>query len=76
LSNLRLIYGIGKFTEAVIKEQGFKTIEDLTDHCRFGIKAKKILKILNSCKYNQLIDNIEYWFSKSHPLVLFSSSFQ
>ncbi len=75
LSNLRLIYGIGKFTEVILKEQGFRTIEDLTGHNRFGSKAKKILNIINSCKYNQLIESIEYWFPKSHPLVLFSSSF-
>lgn len=75
LSNLRLIYGIGNSTEAVLKEQGFKTIEDLTGHNRFGEKAKKILHTINSCKYNQLIECIEYWFPRSHPLVLFSSSF-
>ncbi len=75
LSNLRLIYGIGEFTEVILKKQGFKTIEDLTGHIRFGRKAKKILNIINSCKYNKLIENIEYWFPKSHPLVLYSSSF-
>ncbi len=75
LSNLRLIYGIGNSTETVLKKQGFRTIEDLVNHDRFGRKAKKILHTINSCKYNQLIESIEYWFPKSHPLVLFSSSF-
>lgn len=75
LSNFRLIYGIGELTEVILKEQGYRTIEDLIGHYRFGEKAKEFLDIINSCKYNQLINNIEHWFPKSHPLVLFSSSF-
>jgi len=75
LSNFRLIYGIGELNEIILKEKGYRTIEDLMGHYRFGEKAKEFLNIINSCKYNQLINNIEHWFPKSHPLVLFSSSF-
>jgi len=32
LSDLKLIYGIGEVTEWILKEEGYKTIEDLTEH--------------------------------------------
>ncbi len=75
LSDLKLIYGIGEVTERILKEEGCKTIEDLTEHPRFGSQAIEFLKILDKCDTCQIVDWIAHWFPKSHPLILYSSSF-
>ncbi len=73
LSDLKLIYGIGEVTERILKEEGYKTIEDITEHPRFSSEAKRFLKILNKCDTCQIVDWIGHWFPKSHPLILYSS---
>ncbi|MDI6734789.1 MAG: zinc-finger domain-containing protein [bacterium] len=73
LSNLKLIYGIGEVTERILKEEGYKTIEDLTEHPRFGSESIKFLKILNKRDTCQIVDWIAHWLPKSHPLILYSS---
>lgn len=75
LSNLKLIYGVGDLTECILKNEGYKTIEDLTNHPRFSFEAKKFLEIVDMCDTYQIINWISHWFSKSHPLVLYSSGF-
>ena len=74
LKNLKLIYGIGEVTEHCLKAEGYKTIEDLVDHPRFGTEAAKFLEI-NMCDTYQLTTWIGHWLPKSHPLILYSSSF-
>lgn len=73
LSDLRLIYGIGEVTERILKEEGYKTIEDLTEHPRFSSQAISFLKILNKRNTCRIVDWIGHWFPKSHPLILYSS---
>jgi len=70
ISNLKLIHGIGEITERALKEQGYKTIEDLTEHPRFGDEAIKFLETLDRCDTANILNWIERWFPKSHPLVL------
>lgn len=74
LSDFKLIYGIGEVTERLLKEQeGYKTIEDLIEHPRFGFEAAKFLEIMDICDTCQIIDWIWHWFPKSHPLVFYAS---
>lgn len=73
LSDLKLIYGIGEVTELILKDEGYRTIGDLTEHSRFGHEASKFLKIFDKCDTCQIIDWIGHWFPKSHPLILYSS---
>jgi hypothetical protein len=73
LSDLKLIYGIREVTECILKEEGFKTIDDLIEHPRFGSEAKRFLGIIDKCDASQIIDWIGHRFSKSHPLILYSS---
>jgi len=75
LSDLKLIYGIGEVTELILKEEGYKTIEDLTGHPRFGSEAKKFLEIVDKCDTCQIVNWIGHWFPKSHPLALYPSGF-
>jgi uncharacterized protein YprB with RNaseH-like and TPR domain len=74
LSDLKLIYGIREATEWILKENGYKTIDELTEHPRFGSEAKRFLEIIDKCETSQIIDWIGHRFSKSHPLVLYSSA--
>ena len=73
LSDLKLICGIREKIERNLKGEGYKTIEDLTDHPRFGSEAKRFLEVLNKCDICQIVDWIAHRFSKSHPLVLYAS---
>jgi uncharacterized protein len=75
LSDLKILNGIGEVRERKLKDDGFKTIEDLQDHEKFSNEASEFMKIL--CNHNKcgIEDWISQWYPKSHPLVLFSSSF-
>jgi uncharacterized protein YprB with RNaseH-like and TPR domain len=73
LSNLKLIYGIGDVTELNLKKEGYRTIEDLMNHPRFGSEVKRFLEVLNKCDTCQIVDWIAHRFSKSHSLVLYAS---
>ncbi len=75
LSELKLIHGVGGVKERVLKEEGYETIEDLTEHPRFGSEAKRLLKIINKRDTCRIIDQIGHWFPKSHPLILSTSDF-
>jgi len=73
LADFKLIYGIGEARERILKEEGYRTIEDLTRHPRFGGQANEFLKIIDKCDTSRLIDWIGHWLPKSHPLVLYVS---
>ena len=73
LSDFKLIYGIGEAKERILKEEGYRTIEDLTKHPRFGEQATKFLEVINRPDALRLINWIGHWLPKSHPLVLYVS---
>lgn len=75
LSELKLIHGIGKTTEAKLKNMGYKTIEDLTEHPRFGHEASKFLELLDRRDIYSIIEWVSSRLQKSHPLVLYASAF-
>lgn len=75
LSDLKILSGIGESREQKLKEQGFKTIEDLIEHDRFGKEASRFVNIVWSEDKCEIEDWICSKYPKSHPLALFSSSF-
>lgn len=75
LSDLKLLSGIGQTREWKLRSEGYKTIEDLIEHDKFSKEASEFLKIVDECDKYNLTDWISNWYPKSHPLVLFSSSF-
>ncbi len=75
LSDLKLLYGIGEVTERKLKQQGFKSIDELINHPRFGIEATDFLTLINKCDTNQIIEWMGRYLPKSHPLVLHSAGF-
>ncbi|MEN4017393.1 MAG: ribonuclease H-like domain-containing protein [Methanobacterium sp.] len=74
LSDLKVIKGIGEAKEQKLKENGYKTIEDLIDHERFGKAASRFLEIVCDHDKCEIEDWISAYYPKSHPLILFSSS--
>ncbi|MBI5680762.1 MAG: ribonuclease H-like domain-containing protein [Methanobacterium sp.] len=75
LSDLKLLNGIGCSKEEKLKEKGYNTIEDLKDHDGLNNDALEFLKIFEDNPNCNMTNLISRWYSKSHPLVLFSSSF-
>jgi uncharacterized protein YprB with RNaseH-like and TPR domain len=75
LSDIKLLYGIGEATEQNLKAKGYKTIEDLVEHPRFGSEAEKFMAI-DMCDTLKLLNWIGHWLPKSHPAVLYSASFR
>jgi hypothetical protein len=76
LSDLKLISGVGETREKNLQEEGYQTIQDLTEHPRFCDEASKLLKILDSPDCSGISDWISRWYPKSHPLMLCSSGFR
>ena len=76
ISNLKLIFGIGESKEMTLKQSGYRTIEDLAEHPRFGPDAFVMLQIIRNGDLYPLMNRIEHWFPKSHALILYASSLQ
>jgi len=75
ISDLRLLSGIGEVRAQKLRSEGFNTIEDLTKHEKHGSEALRLLKIIDSCDTCSTSELLYECYPKSHPLVLFSSSF-
>lgn len=75
ISDLKILNGIGEARERKLKEQGFHTIEDLSEHEKFKKEASVFLKILDDGNKIEITDWISRWYPKSHPLNLFASCF-
>lgn len=70
LSNLRLIYGIGPKTEVKLKEEGYKSIQDLIDHPTYENSARVLVHNIEKRKIKNLHDCLRYWLPASHPASL------
>lgn len=75
LSDLKVIRGIWEITERNLKKEGYKTVEDLIRHPRYGSEAKTFVENIDKCNADEITALIDRRFPKSHPLVLYSSSF-
>jgi len=75
LSDLKLVYGVGEVTEWNLKAEGYDTIKDLLHHLRYGSEAAKALAVDMGDMYS-MVAWVGRWLPKSHPLILYSSSFQ
>lgn len=74
LHDLKLIYGIGPVREQKLKAKGFKTIQDLCTHKKWGEKADALLKTYQQ-NPKELHQTISRRKSASDPLVLELSDF-
>lgn len=74
LSNLKLVYGIGRVTESKLKKSGIERIDDLVGDSCFEETARAFLEILDSNDPCKIIEEMTHWLPTTHPHVLFSSS--
>ena len=75
LSDLKLIYGIGKIKEKQLREAGVNSIADLLNHSRYGSSAALLIELIEREQTGALIDWILRWYPRSHPLSFFVSGF-
>lgn len=75
LNDLKILSGIGEVKEQRLKKDGYCTIEDLKAHDKFGDEASRFLKIVSEEDICEIENWICRFFPRSHPLILFSSSF-
>lgn len=75
ISDLKALPGIGPAREQTLKQQGYKTIEELENHPLWKKQANDFMKIINK----QEIPLIQKWlwqrFPKSHPLLHYLAGF-
>jgi uncharacterized protein YprB with RNaseH-like and TPR domain len=75
LSSFPLLPGIREFREAQLKKSGYRTIEDLVSHPRWGKEADSFLKVFSKKDNSKLHEILSSRLPKSHPLILSLSSF-
>ena len=75
ISDLKSLPGIGPAREQTLKQQGYKTIEELENHPLWKKPARDFMKIINKKE----IPLIQKWlwqrFPKSHPLLHYLAGF-
>lgn len=75
--DLKLLPGIGDSTEFKLKADGFKSMEDLTEHPRFGERAETFLgKLENGESSCDIIDLVRNRYPASHKRVLECAGFK
>ena len=75
LSDLKLLHGVREATEAALKKSGYKSINTLIEHKRFGGQARRFLEIVEALDTGEMVEWIGKRYSKSHPLALLASGF-
>ena len=75
ISDFKLLFGVREATENALKDGGYRTIEDLVEHNRFGEQARRFLELIEALDTGEIIEWIGERFSKSHPLALRASGF-
>ena len=70
-----LLPGIREYRESQLKKAGYKTIEDLTSHPRWGKEAESFLNVILKKDNNRLYEILISRLPKSHPLILNLSTF-
>lgn len=75
ISDLKVLPGIGPVREQTLKQQGYKTIEELENHPLWKKPAHDFMKLINKKE----IDSTQKWLwqrlPKSHPLLHYLAGF-
>ena len=75
ISDLKALPGIGPAREKTLKQQGYKTIEDLENHLLWRKPAQDFMKIINKNDISQIQKRLWQRFPKSHPLLHYLAGF-
>jgi len=68
ISNFKFLHGIGEKTEAKLKRRGYRTIEDLTRHPKWGKAAREFLDLLDMGHLRRVQELLWHRVPKSHPI--------
>ena len=75
ISDLKVLPGIGPVREQTLKQQGYKTVEQLVNHPLWKKPASNFMKLINKRE----IDSTQKWLwqrlPKSHPLLHYLAGF-
>ena len=69
ISNLQLLYGIGPVWEQRLKQQGYRTIEDLQNHPMWKKSARAFMKMIETKDVSLIQNCLWKHLPKSHPLL-------
>jgi hypothetical protein len=75
LSDLTLVYGIGRTKEKELKDRGYSTIADLTGHRRFGKAARETLAVLTGNEVPAIEQLVSRWLAPSHFFSFLTAGF-
>ncbi len=70
LEDLKLVFGIREETERALKSAGYRTIEDLAAHPRFGDRAREVMNLLHQGALPDLFNLVVFRHTRSHPHLL------
>lgn len=73
LSDLTLVYGIGRKKERELKGRGYSTIPDLAGHRRYGRAARESLAVIMGEDVAAIEELVSRWLSPSHPAALLTA---
>lgn len=75
ISDLKLIAGIGPVRERTLKQQGYKTIEQLQNHILWRKPAEQFMKLIDSREIGPAQKWLWQRLPKSHPLLHYLAGF-
>jgi hypothetical protein len=70
VQNLRLVYGIGPITETKLRNDGYKSLFDLSKHPVYGEEAQGVLSLIEIGTHKDILVYLQGRLSRSHPNVL------
>ena len=65
---LTLLYGVGPYTAARLRAEGYRSLWDLRGHPRWGPQARRLLQQIYGCNPKELQRLLRRWIPFSHPL--------
>lgn len=69
------IFGIRQKTAKKLRKAGYRSLQDLTQHSRWGKRATALLGLIKTQNQKLLVNYYQDRFGKSHPILLMLSAF-
>ena len=75
ISDLKILPGIGPVREKTLKQQGYKTIEELQNHLIWKKQAQDFMKLIDKKEVGSTQNWLWQRLPKSHPLLHYLAGF-
>ncbi|MFW9914042.1 MAG: ribonuclease H-like domain-containing protein [Candidatus Thorarchaeota archaeon] len=69
------IFGIRQKTAKKLHKAGYRSLQDLTRHYRWGKRATEVIDLIKTQNPNLLVSYYQKRFGKAHPILLMLSAF-